>query len=155
VWATRSVEVFMREALLFPLVFAETGDVRSSFAEVRDFLRSGKWNRSIRRVREAYGLVGDDHEAVTETGEDAFVAWTRDYVGPRGEIVHGRGESDDASAATAIAFADRMREWFTVRILSSAEGPFAGTLRRLFEQARTMYEEEQKQMRDTSDAEDR
>ena len=154
VWASRSAEIFMREALLFPLWYEETGDVRASFAEVRDFLGSGRWGRSIRRVREAYGLIGDEHDALTDSGEDAFVVWTRDFVGPRGEIVHGRAEADEPMAATAIVFAERMREWFTLRIISSEEGPFAGALREVFERARALYEAEQAQPHEPSDLED-
>ncbi len=151
VWATRSAEIFIREALLFPLAFEETGDVRASFTEVRDLFGSGRWNLSIRRAREAYGLEGTEHEALTETGEDAFGAWTRDFVGPRGEIVHGRAEADTEMAATAIAFADRMREWFTIRIVTADTGPFAGALYQMFEQARTMYEQEQSRAREPDD----
>jgi hypothetical protein len=154
VWATRSAEIFMREALLFPLWYEETGDVRASFSEVRDFLGSGKWSRSIRRVREAYGLIGDEHDALTDSGEDAFVAWTRDFVRPRGEIVHGRAEADEVMAATAIAFAERMREWFTLRVISSEAGPFAGTLREVFEHARALYEAEQAQAHEPAESED-
>lgn len=143
VWAVRSAEIFLREALLFPIWFAETGDVEHSFREVRrSFGDGGRWNLSIRRVREAYGLEGDDHDALTDSGEDAFAAWTRDFVGPRGEIVHGRTEADDYMAETAIAFTDRMREWFTIRVVASDRGPFAGTLREIFEQARSLYEAE-------------
>ena len=153
VWATRSAEIFMREALLFPLWYEETGDVHASFAEVRDFLGSGRWSRSIRRVRETYGLIGEEDDALTDSGEDAFVAWTRDFVRPRGEIVHGRAEADEAMAVTAIAFAERMREWFTVRIVSSEVGPFAGVLREVFEHARAIYEAEQAQADESADSE--
>jgi HEPN domain-containing protein len=154
VWATRSAEVFMREALLFPLWYEETGDVRASFSEVRDFLGSGRWSRSIRRVREAYGLIGEAHNALTDSGEDAFVAWTRDFVRPRGEIVHGRAEADEAMATKAIAFAERMREWFTLRVISSEAGPLAGTLREVFEHARALYETEQAQAHEPAESED-
>jgi hypothetical protein len=51
-------------------------------------------------------------------------------------------------AATAIRFADRMREWFTIRILTTDAGPFAGALYQMFEQARIMYEQEQSRARD-------
>src|SRR5437870_11852357 len=77
VWAVRSAEIFFREALLFPLWYEETGDVGKSFDATRQFLESGKWERAIRRVREAYDLTGVDHEARMEDGGDAWVYWRR------------------------------------------------------------------------------
>jgi HEPN domain-containing protein len=142
VWAIRSAEIFIREALLFPLEFEATGDVRASFSKVRGFHRSDQWSRSIARIREAYGLRGAHDTALTESGEDLFGAWSRDFVRPRAEVVHGRAEVDEAMARAAIAFTDRIRVWLTARIVGSDEGPLAGTLRNLFEQARAQYEEE-------------
>jgi hypothetical protein len=88
------------------------GDVKASFAKVRELFRAGKWTSAIRRVRETYGVEDSVHDALMESGEDAWVYWGRDGVGPRGEIVHGRGEvEDDATVEWAIAFVDRLREW--------------------------------------------
>ncbi len=58
--------------------------------------------------------------------------------------MHGRGEiEDDEIVEWAIAFVDRMREWFTLRVIMSDTGPFAGTLRELFDRASEEYRREQ------------
>jgi hypothetical protein len=144
VWAVRSGEIFFREALLFPIEFEATGDITASFAKVRHLFQGGRWAQAIKRVRTAYGLEGAEHDALIENGEAAWLYWSRHGVGPRGETVHGRCEiEDDETVEWAIAFVDRMREWFTLRVIMSEQGPFAGTLRELFERASEEYRREQ------------
>lgn len=152
VWAVRSGEIFFREALLFPIEFEATGDVRASFAKVRELFRAGKWTSAIRRVRDAYGLEGSEHDALMDSGEDAWIYWGRHGVGPRGETVHGRGEVEsDETVAWAIAFVDRMRVSFTLRMLMSEQGPLAGTLREILDHAAELYQREQSRGVDESE----
>lgn len=142
VWAVRSAEIFFREALLFPLEYERTGDVADAFAAARELFGSGKWERSLRRVRESYGLSGPDHDALLESGEEAWGYWRREGVGVRGDVVHGRAEVEPERAEWAIEFVEQMRTWFTLRVMTADDGPFAGLFIDIIEQARTIYERE-------------
>lgn len=142
VWAVRSAEIFFREALLFPLEYERTGDVAEAFAATRELFGSGKWERSLRRVRESYGLTGTDHDALLESGEEAWGYWRREGVAVRGDVVHGRAEAERERAEWAIAFVERMRTWLTLRVITADDGPFAGLFIDIIEQARAVYERE-------------
>lgn len=151
VWAVRSAEIFFREALLFPLEYERTGDVAEAFAAARELFGSGKWERSLRRVRESYGLTGPDHDAVLESGEDAWDYWRREGVGVRGDVVHGRAEAEPERAEWAIAFVEQMRTWFALRVMTADAGPFAGVFIDIIEQARAIYERERERGSDALD----
>jgi hypothetical protein len=142
VWAVRSAEIFFREALLFPLEYERTGDVAEAFAATRELFGSGKWERSLRRVRASYGLTGPDHDALLESGEDAWGYWRHIGVDVRGDAVHGRVEAEPERAEWAIAFVEQMRTWFTIRVMTAEEGPFAGLFIDMIEQVRAVYERE-------------
>jgi hypothetical protein len=87
-------------------------------------------------------LTGPEHEALRENGEDAWAYWRREGVGLRGEVVHGRAEAEPERADWAISFVERMRTWFTLRVMASSTGPFSGVLVDVFAEARAAYERE-------------
>jgi hypothetical protein len=144
VWAVRSTEILFREAILFPIYFQRRGDVRWAFKKAREEFRTGpSWKRAFEFAREQHG-VGEDHDPpLTKDGRDAWKVWLEEGVGPRGEIVHGRSEADEGLAAAAIGFAERMREWVTLRLVVGDKGPFGGLMRELIDEFRAAYIAEQ------------
>ena len=77
-----------------------------------------------------------------EHGDSAWVYW----VPSQGWSTRGTGR-DGRSTMTrllwAIAFVDRMREWFTLRVIMSEHGPLAGTLSEILEHATEEYQRQQ------------
>lgn len=149
VWAVRAAEIFFRDGLLFALEYEKTGDVDAAAEAAKAVIGGGKWTRTVRTIREAYGLEEPEHDMVTEGGEDAWVCWGRDGVARRHDVVHGRDEiDDDETVEWAIAFVEQLRKSFTLRAIASDRGPFADVLRSVIEQAQEAYRREREESSD-------
>jgi hypothetical protein len=91
VWAVRSIEVFVKEVMLLPLVLEEIDlgaddHWEQAWKRVRELFGNGRWDLALRKVEEAYGNL-DPME--TDDGKDVWSVWKSRVVSRRGEIVHG------------------------------------------------------------------
>jgi hypothetical protein len=139
VWAVRSGEILFREMVLFPIHFEKDGVTSLALRKARQEFGGGDWKHAFDFARTHHGIGTTEDPPLTDEAEDAWVHWLRHGVGRRHEIVHGRDEADDDDAEWAIAFADRMRTWITIRLVAGSEGPFAGLFVEKIEEARRLY----------------
>lgn len=145
----RSAEIFFRDGLLFALEYEKTGDVDAAAEAAKAVIGGGKWTRTVRTIREAYGLEEPEHDMLTESGEDAWIYWGREGVARRHDVVHGRSEvDDDETVEWAIAFVEQLRKSFTLRAIASDQGPFADVLRSVIEQAQEAYRRDREESGD-------
>ena len=141
VWAVRSAEIFMREAVLFPYFYEQTDDVPLAFRKAQQVFGNGsKWTKALAYVRDQFGL--DLSDALTDDGRDAFAVWQTEGVMGRHSMAHGFAEATPEDAERAIAFVDRFIEYFSQRLVIADRGPLRGVLRSAFEEAKRLYDEE-------------
>jgi hypothetical protein len=133
VWAERAAEIFIRDALLFPVEYGEQFDIRKAMKAASGVFGSGKWTRSVAKVRAAYGLGDPEHDALDPDGDDAWADWARFVIGYRGDVVHGRREATSEAAAELIGWVEHLHVWFMIQILVGDAGPGEGIVAELFE----------------------
>lgn len=152
VWAVRAGEILVREVLLFPIYFMQTGDVSASFSRVADTFGSGKWKRSLRIAHEGHGI---DDEPLTDTDEDAWDHWRRWAVSMRADIVHGRATlDDDYHARWTIDYVERMHTWWSMRIITADTGPMVGLAEDITRRMREIYKNSRTQDTQPGEPED-
>jgi hypothetical protein len=136
VWAVRAAEIFFRDGLLLAIEYEASGDLDAAANAAQDVIGGGKWSRTVRTIRSAYGLNDARHDIQTEGGEDAWLYWGREGVKRRHDVVHGRDEiTDDSDVEWALAFVEQLRKTFTLRAIASEQGPFANVFREIYETA--------------------
>ena len=130
VWAVRAIEIFVRECLLFPHFYEQTGDLTGSFRKAAKVFGSGNWPLALSIATEAYGPLD---APLTETDEDAWRHWKRVAVRHRGDVVHGRTDASGEDAAWVQAYALRFMEWWAQRLAVLDRGPLKGVLAEIVE----------------------
>ncbi len=69
------------------------------WAQLRDTFRSGKWDRALRLVGQAYGPLAP---MMTDSGEDVWSVWKNRVIPRRGDIVHGWVEAPSTEETALV-----------------------------------------------------
>lgn len=133
VWAVRAVEIFVRECLLLPLYYEETGDLDTAYKKAHKIFGSGNWTGVIDTATKFYGPFD---QPLTDTDEDAWAHWKRAAVSGRGEVVHGYSSVSREEVEWVQSYADRFMSWWAQRLFVADRGPMRGLLTELAERLR-------------------
>ncbi|MHB1209962.1 MAG: hypothetical protein ACYC1I_09695 [Acidimicrobiales bacterium] len=121
VWAVRSIEIFVKEVMLLPYFFEQTGgDFGASFKKAQKGLGASSWGRAMQIVDEQYGPLDP---MVTDDGNEVWTEWKAKVVRRRGDFVHGVADAEQAEAELAITWAEMMMTQLTLRLIAAKRHP--------------------------------
>ncbi len=129
VWAFRSVEIYVKDAMLLPLYLEEIpdGDWDAVWAEawrrIEKVFKNGRWTPALARIDEVYGPL---EPMRAEDGRDVWQVWKSEIVRRRGDIIHGRPLAERVTqdeAATVMLWANQMRDQLAMRLVVAGKHP--------------------------------
>ena len=134
VWAVRSIEIYVKEVMLLPLFLEEThGDEELAWRKARELFDPSKWARAIRKVDEVYGPL---EPMTTEDGKNVWDVWkSREIVGKRGDVVHGRIDATAEETSTLLVWAEQMKTQLTLRLITAGKHPLHDLLVAVLQEA--------------------
>lgn len=121
VWAVRSIEVFVKEVMLLPIYFGQSGgDFNSSWKKTQKVFGSSNWGPAMKLVDDTFGPLDP---MVTDDGKEVWAEWKSKVLRRRGEFVHGVAEADSDEAKLIITWAEMMRTQLTLRLIAAKKHP--------------------------------
>ena len=127
VWAVRSLEIFVKETMLLPLLLERSNENALDdawphvWAQLRDTFRSGKWDRALRLVGQAYGPLAP---MMTDSGEDVWSVWKNRVIPRRGDIAHGWVEAPSfEETALVLLWAKQLMDQLRLRLIAGGKHP--------------------------------